>query len=90
MATTYGCVRESILCSADENQVGQLQLPFGQYPVEHRIGQKAIGLLGIYRRARNDPPAGTDAQQPFYRIDGSIPAEVALLPGRVEPVAGQT
>src|SRR5262249_25954554 len=79
----------AVLCAADENQMGQLQLWRTQYSLQHRAGQEATGVPRIYRRTRNDPHTGADAQCSLRGADEPVHAAMAVLPGPIKSVAGE-
>src|SRR5439155_5359481 len=76
----------AVLCAADENQMGKLQPRRTQYPPQHGAGQEATGVPRIYRRARNDPRTGADAQRPLRLDDEPIHAAMEVLSGPIKSV----
>src|SRR5262249_6012658 len=79
----------AVLCATHENQMGKLQPPGAHSPPQHGAGQEATGVPRIYRRARNGPPAGANAQRPLRRAAGPMYAAMAFLSGPVKSVTGE-
>src|SRR5262249_47403900 len=89
VGATAGGEGRAVLCATHENQMGQLQPQGTQYPPQHGAGQEATGVPRIYRRARNDPRPGADAQRSLRHADGPMHAAMAVLSGPVKSVTGE-
>src|SRR5262245_15525964 len=89
VGATDGGEGRAVLCTADENQMGQLQPQCTQYPPQHGAGQEVTGVPRIYCRARNDPHTGADAQRPLRRADEPIHAAMAVLSEPIKSIASE-